>query len=148
MKNGPYELVVAPSEWPGKRYRGKYCYEHQLVYWKTHGIVPKDDELVHHLNEKKRDNRPENLQLKKRSGHARDHGLEQGITMADLICPNCGIKFAKQKRMTHLVGRSKLTFCSRKCIGEFNFPKANKEKIKSAIKGNTQGTRKDYSIGQ
>lgn len=31
MKNGDYILVIAPDWYRGKRYRGKYCYEHHLV---------------------------------------------------------------------------------------------------------------------
>lgn len=27
VRNGPYEMVVAPAEYPGTRYRGKYVYE-------------------------------------------------------------------------------------------------------------------------
>ena len=33
MINGDYILVVAPDDYPGVRYREKYCYEHYLVYW-------------------------------------------------------------------------------------------------------------------
>jgi len=42
MKNGPYEMVIAPEEYPGRRYRNRYVYEHQLVWWKNTGkLVPK-----------------------------------------------------------------------------------------------------------
>ena len=36
------------------------------------------DELVHHLNENKQDNRIENLELMNRSEHAREHGIKRG----------------------------------------------------------------------
>jgi hypothetical protein len=35
----------------------------------------KSYELVHHINENKRDNRPENLEVRLRSGHSRMHVL-------------------------------------------------------------------------
>lgn len=48
MKNGKYVLIVAPTEYPGTRYRGKYCYEHTYVFWKHTGVLPKKGEIVHH----------------------------------------------------------------------------------------------------
>lgn len=35
VKNGPYELVIAPEEYPGKKYRGRYAYEHRVNYWRA-----------------------------------------------------------------------------------------------------------------
>ena len=40
MKNGDYNLAIAPPDFPGKKYRGKYCSEHVLNYWLANGIVP------------------------------------------------------------------------------------------------------------
>ena len=31
MKSGNYILIKAPDNYPGKKYRGKYCYEHHYV---------------------------------------------------------------------------------------------------------------------
>lgn len=76
MKNGPYELVVAPPGFPGKRYRGRYAYEHTVVWWQHTGEVPGPDETIHHKNENKRDNRFDNLERKTRSRHTRDHNLQ------------------------------------------------------------------------
>ena len=45
MINGDYILVVAPPDYPGVKYRGRYCYEHRLVWWKEHNFLPKDDEI-------------------------------------------------------------------------------------------------------
>ena len=73
MKNGPYEMVVAPWGYPGFKYRGRYCYEHTLVWWKRHGEVPGPDECLHHLNGNKRDNRIENLSLEQRGEHTGIH---------------------------------------------------------------------------
>lgn len=77
MKNGPYELVLAPDNYPGKRYRGKYCYEHHLVYWRTHCILPGPGEVVHHKDENKRNNDPANLELKAMSEHSAEHSRER-----------------------------------------------------------------------
>jgi len=77
MKNGPYELVVAPEDFPGKKYRGRYCYEHTLVYWKEHGVLPASDETIHHKNGDRRDNDPANLELSSRAEHSRSHALSQ-----------------------------------------------------------------------
>jgi hypothetical protein len=73
MKNGPYELVKAPDEYPGMRYRGRYCYEHHLVYWKKHGVLPEQGQVIHHINGKRRDNCPENLELLEVGEHNAGH---------------------------------------------------------------------------
>lgn len=87
MRNGPYELVIAPAEFPGKKYRDRYCYEHVLVWWQNTGEVPGPDELIHHKNENKRDNRFENLEKKGRGQHTAEHNEERGETV-QVVCGN------------------------------------------------------------
>lgn len=73
MKNGPYELVIAPPEYPGRKYRGRYVYEHHLVWWKHTGMVVPEGFVIHHKNDRKRDNRFENFELKENAEHSRHH---------------------------------------------------------------------------
>lgn len=93
MINGDYILVVAPEAYPGKKYRNKYCYEHHLVYWYNTGIVPSKTQLIHHINENKHDNSFENLELKDKSEHSRDHGIARGKTSVEYTCLICCGKF-------------------------------------------------------
>ncbi len=120
MRNGDYELVKAPEDYPGKKYRGRYCYEHHLVWWENTGTIPAEDEILHHRNGKKRDNRYENLELKKNTEHSRYHTSQRGKTVATIRCPSCGKIFERDARLTH-VKRKKpsMTFCSKSCIGRF-----------------------------
>jgi len=60
-KNG-YIIVLAPPEWPGRKWEKKYCFEHQLVVWQETGLLPEKGYCIHHKNKNKCDNRPENLQ--------------------------------------------------------------------------------------
>lgn len=73
MRNGPYELVVAPPEYPGKRYRGRYCYEHHLVWWLHTGVLPQYGCDIHYKNGDRRDNQWANLEEKLKSKHSSDH---------------------------------------------------------------------------
>lgn len=77
MKNGPYEMVIAPKDYPGKKYRDRYCYEHTLVWWKNTGTIPKDNEIIHHKNGNKRDNPFSNLELRKKGGHVNYHNVNR-----------------------------------------------------------------------
>ncbi len=77
MRNGAYELVIAPAEYPGKKYRGRYVYEHQLVWWQNTETVVPEGYLIHHVNEEKRDNRFSNLRLQCRARHGLHHGSQQ-----------------------------------------------------------------------
>lgn len=60
------------------RLRGAYAYEHDLVAEKAIGRRLRTDEIVHHRNGQRDDNRPGNLELMTRSDHAREHGSHPG----------------------------------------------------------------------
>jgi hypothetical protein len=79
MRNGPYILVIAPDEYPGKRYRGRYAYEHHLVWWQNTGqLVPPGFDL-HHKDEVKTNNVFQNLELKTHGGHVADHNRSKPL---------------------------------------------------------------------
>jgi hypothetical protein len=121
MKNGPYELVIAPSDYPGKKYRGRYCYEHHLVWWQNTGTLPGPDELIHHKDEQKRRNVFDNLELMKKVGHAHHHGSKQTRSYVEMRCPACRCVFIKEKRHTHIWKKDgKYTTCSRRCKGRMS----------------------------
>lgn len=117
MINGDYIMVVAPDNYPGIKYRGRYCYEHYLVFWQTYGIVPKDDEIIHHKDEDKHHNVPDNLELMKRKDHATLHNKKRLCSLVLLKCPGCQKLFIREKRNSFLQKGGTYTCCSRKCIG-------------------------------
>jgi len=118
MINGDYELVIAPEEFPGKKYRGKYCYEHHLVYWQNTGIVPKEGELIHHKDEYKRNNEFENLELITVAEHNRLHS--PGKTMIELVCNYCGNVFQREARQaTGLKYGQGNFYCDKQCFIEY-----------------------------
>jgi hypothetical protein len=117
MRNGPYELVKAPEDYPGKKYRGRYVYEHHLIWWQNHGYTVPNEHVVHHKNENKRDNRIENLELKSVSEHAREHVT---VGMGTFKCGTCG-KECKAKpshiRFKMKINKTDKMYCSRSCGG-------------------------------
>lgn len=115
MKNGPYNLVLVPKNYPGKKYRWKYAYEHHFIFWKLKNLLIKEDEIIHHLNGDKRDNRIENLKLMKRSLHSSQHSQIEKI---DVICSKCEIVFyltPNEYQYRKNKSNSGDIFCGRKC---------------------------------
>lgn len=145
MKNGKYELVVAPENYPGKKYRGRYCYEHHLVWWQHTGELPADDEVIHHINGDKRDNTFSNLARLTTVKHNLEHA--NGRLMCKIQCPSCGKIFYRERKNTHLIKNTKLDFCSRGCIGKFNFKSKTTEEIKEAQRNNILKIFRGSSVG-
>lgn len=123
MRNGKYELITAPEEYPGRLYRGKYCYEHIYVWWLNTKEIPDNKEVIHHINNQKRDNRIENLTKLSISEHGSLHN--QVNTKPNTKCSHCNKEFKvrpwKLKR--------KYTFCSRKCVGLFGFYRKKAQRL-------------------
>ncbi|MBQ2174478.1 MAG: HNH endonuclease [Alphaproteobacteria bacterium] len=135
MKNGDYSLVVAPDWYKGKRYRGRYCYEHHLVWEKETGCPVPDDCVIHHKDGNKYNNNISNLQLMDGKEHVSLHS-KKGRTFLMLKCPNCGKIFDREKRACGYGKR--LTFCSRHCVGKFfgNTSVRDKNTLEEAKKEN------------
>lgn len=119
MKNGPYILVKAPDDYPGKKYRDKYIYEHHLVWWKNNSeIIDAKIYLIHHINDNKHDNNIKNLQKLSKKEHDNLHGKKlKKIHRIKLNCNKCDKVFLKKGnsyRFTVKQGYNKF-YCSRKC---------------------------------
>lgn len=124
MKNGPYELIVAPEEYPGKKYRGRYAYEHTVNWWINTGSVPSKDYEIHHINGNHRDNNIDNLKLVTSKEHRKIHSDIKRKPKIDYICGYCGNGSTRSPRnYTYNLKNNKsgLLFCSTKCGSRFQF---------------------------
>jgi HNH endonuclease len=109
-------MVIAPEEYPGNKYRGRYVYEHHLVWWQNTGELVIAPMLIHHVNDQKRDNRFENLEKKHRSAHSRDHGLAKPKKPAiKLNCAWCDKEFEVIGKEIHTRRKYDFNHCSRSC---------------------------------
>jgi hypothetical protein len=118
MRNGPYLLILAPESYPGKKYRGRYAYEHHVVWWLGTGSLHPSGSVVHHKNHDRHDNRFENLECKTKSEHSADHGKERHLAcLIDVTCFHCSKSFqlkGSKYRSRHKQNNGRL-YCGKSC---------------------------------
>jgi YHS domain-containing protein len=117
MKNGPYELIIAPDNYPGMKYRGRYAYEHIVNWWKKHGNILAKGMEIHHLNGNHRDNRTSNLRLVTSIEHKKIHGELKKKPPVKIICDYCKKEVLRDQRdHRNRINKGQLFFfCSQKC---------------------------------
>ena len=95
--------------------------QHREVMEKKLGRKLKRTEIVHHKNNRRRDNVPRNLTLKTPSSHARLHAAEHPAELISLKCFWCGKQFTRPARFErHLRKQNKAgPFCGKSCVGQW-----------------------------
>jgi transposase-like protein len=102
-----YVRLLAPGH-PRATLNNPYVYEHILVMEQQLGrYLDPDTEIVHHRNHVKDDNRPENLELKSKLSHIRDHwaqgkrAAEAELEAAQLRAENERLKAENERLKAH-----------------------------------------------
>lgn len=100
---GGYRWIYAPNK--------KEMLEHRWIMTQHLGRELNVDEIVHHKNGVKTDNRLSNLELQDRAEHTK---LHRRIEPIQRVCENCGVRFTRSQRYNYKEYKT----CSRKCQGE------------------------------
>jgi len=150
VSKGDYNYAIVKDH--PNRTKDNYVLLHRVVAENKLGRLLNSNEIVHHIDEDKKNNDPSNLEVMTRRSHNELHAGQQPKTVVDFICPHCQCTFTVEKRNTRLVkskSKQKLTFCSRSCSGSF-YHYATTQQVENAIsvnvlrvynlKENTEGT--------
>lgn len=118
ISKGDYNYALVSGH-PNSTKNG-YVLEHRIVVENHLGRLLNTDEIVHHKDKNKKNNRIENLEVMKNIDHNRLHGFSKGKTYATIKCPECSDILTIEIRQTHLAKNGIYTTCSRRCNGKFS----------------------------
>jgi len=111
-------MVPAPPDYLGKTYIGnRYVYEHRLIMERKLGRLLEPDEVIHHLNGDKLDNREDNLQLLTRGVHTSGHAPTPEFV--SFLCDYCGGQVSRRKNKYQK--NKEHHFCNLSCSAKFQW---------------------------
>jgi hypothetical protein len=118
VRKGDYNYAVVRNH-PNAIKFG-YVLHHRVVVENHLNRLLNSHEIVHHKNGDKLDNDIGNLEILSASAHTKMHRESKGRQYVYLICPQCGKKFHRERRQTHLTKGGLYTTCSASCRGKFS----------------------------
>jgi hypothetical protein len=145
VSKGNYTYAIVP-EHPNATING-YVLEHRIVIENTLNRLLTPEEIVHHKDGERKNNRPENLEVMTRVTHGRHHQANVGKQMVRLRCPECERVFVVEKRQSYLQKGTQWTSCSKACRGKFAGRLAQTGKtreVEDAISANLLGEFRLY----
>ena len=118
VSKGDYNYAIVPEH--PHRTKNNYVLEHRVIMENHLGRLLNSNEVVHHVNGDKKDNRIENLVVLLDEEHAKLHMEKVGHRMVVLRCPWCSKIFVIRKSQSFLQKHNKYqcTCCSNQCRGK------------------------------
>lgn len=118
VSKGDYLYAVVKDHPRATKYG--YVLAHRVIMENHLGRLLDPNEIVHHKNHDRKDNRIENLEVMDSKVHNTMHGQERPRKMAVLKCPWCKHEFSKPYNQTFKQKSNDFTCCSLSCRGKFS----------------------------
>jgi len=123
-RGGGYRYCRTDPPHPKRNSKGLYPL-HRVILENRLNRLLKRNEIAHHKNGDKMDDKEENIELIGWREHAIHHAKR--VIWIKVICQNCKKEFLRiPSQIKYNIKRKSKNFCSRSCEGSFQYPKGKR----------------------